>query len=299
MEALKEGFGDAFVTLPLLIIGFTFFLGMLTSNVGLLYLFLGHLLVVPALSFLGNEPGIPWKDFKSGQTDITKGIKYIVSVIVFFTIHGVSLQTESGSGLSWLIWLAALIPLIGQVSNPEKKISFLDVYNPGWLAFEPLSPSSSANCNMLPHSSSDDIMYNNPSNWVNHISFFFGFIMSNAIAIYNQPTPTAKGSDPSSIAISNDKIAKRVTNRKWIAASVTIISFIIFLILLAFRYNKTECEQRFWIALIPLIIAVLTGSAWFKLVYSKCGVRPADVLGIVQGMIAPELIDNPIVCVGS
>ena len=297
---LREAFGDAFVTLPLLIIGFVFFLGLLTSNIGLLYLFIGHLIVVPAVSFLGNEPGIPWKDFTSGKLDITKAIKFVISIVIFFTIHGVSLQTETGSSLSWLLWLAVLIPPIIQNFTPEKEISFLDVYNPGWLMFEPSSSASRSapNCNMLPNSSSDDKMYNNPSNWVNHIAFFFGFIISNSVAIYNEPTPKAKGQDESTMAASNEKIAKRVANRKWISACITTISIVVFLILLAFRYNKTECEQRFWIALIPLLIAVFTGVAWFKLVYTKCGVRATDVLGIVQGMIAPELIDNPIICVG-
>jgi hypothetical protein len=291
---LKEGFGDAFVTLPLLIIGFTFFLGTLTSNIGLLYLFLGHLIVVPALAFLGNEAGHPWKDIVTGQVDVTKAIKYVFSVIIFFTIHGLSLETETGSSLSWLVWLAALIPSIAQISSTQSKSAFLDFYNPGWLAVTPLRPANAASCNMLPHSSADEVMYNNPSNWVNHISFFFGFILSNAIAIYNEPAPAPR-SDPNT----NAKIEKRVSNRKWLAASVTAVSMLIFLILLAFRYNKTECEQKFWIALIPLLLALLTGSAWFKIVYNKCGVRPTDVLGIVQGMIAPELVDNPIVCVGA
>jgi hypothetical protein len=72
----------------------------------------------------------------------------------------------------------------------------------------------------------------------------------------------------------------------------------VFAILVFFRYVRTPCESGLLYSLIPLIIIGLTGASWFKYVAS-CGVRPADVLGIVQGMISPDLIDNPIVCLGS
>jgi hypothetical protein len=52
-------------------------------------------------------------------------------------------------------------------------------------------------------------------------------------------------------------------------------------------------------SLVPLIVIGLTGASWFTVVHTKCGVRPADVLGLVQGMISPDLIDNPVVCMGS
>ena len=83
MEALQSSFGDAFVSLPILIIGLIFFLGMLTSNVGLLYLFLGHLAVVPSLSFLSNEKGIPWAD-EDGTRNPVKAIQWILSLIILF-----------------------------------------------------------------------------------------------------------------------------------------------------------------------------------------------------------------------
>jgi hypothetical protein len=70
---------DAFLTLPLLLIGFTFFFGTLTSNIGMLYLFLGHILIVPCISYLENEEGRPWME--NGQVNIVKIIKYLVSLI--------------------------------------------------------------------------------------------------------------------------------------------------------------------------------------------------------------------------
>jgi hypothetical protein len=156
----------------------------------------------------------------------------------------------------------------------------------------------SATCEMFP-TGSEDAIYNTPSNWVNHISFFFGFVIANAVGIYNEPTPKASGATQEAVKASAANIERRVTNRKWLAGTITALSIFVFLVILMFRYNKTECEQSFLISLIPILIATLTGVSWFKVIHTKCGVRPADVLGIVQGMIPSELIDNPIVCVGS
>lgn len=298
IQSLKQSFSDAFITLPLITIGLVFFLGMLTSNIGLIYLFFGHLLVVPSLAFFGNEKGLK----ENGEWSLAKGIKYIISLIILFTVYGVSLQGETESSLSFLIYLAVLIPLIGQAIQlnlpQDQQKSFFFFYNPFEWFMQKSDSSPTAACEMFPTDSEDKI-YNTPSNWVNHLSFFFGFIIANAVAIYNEPTPKPSGATEAAVKTSKANIERRVTNRKWLAGTITALSIAVFLIILAFRYNKTECEQSFWISLIPILITTLTGVSWFKLVQTKCGVRPADVLGIVQGMIPSQLIDNPIVCVGS
>jgi hypothetical protein len=295
---LRQSFSDAFITLPLITIGLVFFLGMLTSNIGLIYLFFGHLLVVPSLAFFGNEKGLK----ENGEWSLAKGIKYFISLLILFTVYGVSLQGQTESNLSFLIYLVILIPLIGQTIQlnlpQEQQKSFFYFYNPFEWFMEKGDKSPSASCEMFP-TGSEDTIYNTPSNWVNHISFFFGFIIANALAIYNEPTPKATGNSEEAIKASAANIGSRVTNRKWLAGTITALSIFVFLVILMFRYNKTECEQSFWISFIPILITTFTGVSWFKLVQTKCGVRPADVLGIVQGMIPSQLIDNPIVCVGS
>ena len=52
--SLRNSLGDAFITLPLLLLGFIFLFGTLTSNTGLLLLFIGQAVLVPILGFLGN-----------------------------------------------------------------------------------------------------------------------------------------------------------------------------------------------------------------------------------------------------
>jgi hypothetical protein len=90
-----------------------------------------------------------------------------------------------------------------------------------------------------------------------------------------------------------------VANRKRLTGWIGFVAALVFVMLLVFRFRKTECEESLIITALPLILALITGNAWFNLVYKNCGVRPADVLGIVNGMISTDLIDNPIVCVTS
>jgi hypothetical protein len=300
MEALQSTFGDAFTTLPLLIMGFIFFLGALTSNIGLLYLFLGHLIIVPALSYLGNQAGHPF--YEGDNFSATGFVKWLFSLAVFFGINTGSLQVSTNS-ISSLGLFAGLIPAILQVVFKE---SFFHFYNPfdwkgtdgvrlsGIEAFNTASPA----CNVVP--TDDGQIYNSPSHWVNHIVFFFGFILSNTIAVYNEPTPPRVSTgDAAADEKRNANVDQRVGNRKSLALSIAFVSTIVFLVLLFFRYKKTGCEGNFWLALVPILISYGTGYGFFNLLYKACGVRPADVLGIVQGMISSDLIDNPIVCVGT
>ena len=284
--------------------GFIFFLGALTSNIGLLYLFIGHLIIVPALSYLGNQAGHPFYEGANGdQFSVTGLLKWLFSLAVFFGINTGSLQASTNS-ISGFGLLFGLIPAVLQVLFKEP---FFHFYNPPdwkWVVGGPRisgieqSNKASPACNIVP--TDDGEIYNSPSHWVNHVVFFFGFILSNTVAVYNEPTPPrVSTADAAADEKRNAQIDQRVGNRKSLALSIAFVSTIVFLVLLFFRYKKSGCEGNFWLALVPVAIAYFTGYGFFNLLYKSCGVRPADVLGIVQGMISSDLIDNPIVCVGT
>jgi len=303
MEALQSTFGDAFTTLPLLIMGFIFFLGALTSNIGLLYLFLGHLIIVPALSYLGNEKISLFDEML--KFNVTGILKYLFSLAIFFGANAGSIFVSTDSTLYLMILSVIIVPCFLQLGLKETLFHF---YNPlDWKyamdspRFSGIESSNTASpaCNIVP-TGSDDQIYNSPSHWVNHIVFFFGFIMSNTITVYSQPNPPKVSTgDSATDAKRNAEADQRVTNRKSLAVSIACVSTLVFLVLLFFRYKKTGCEGNFWLALVPIGISYGTGYGFFNLLYKACGVRPADVLGIVQGMISSDLIDNPIVCVGT
>ena len=71
------------------------------------------------------------------------------------------------------------------------------------------------------------------------------------------------------------------------------------LICLLYLRLQTPCEDSIGNVAVPILITFFLGYGWFYIIYKECGVRPTDVLGIVQGFVSPDMIDNPIVCVGS
>jgi hypothetical protein len=297
LDAIRSSVGDAFLTLPLLIMGFAFFMGTLTSNIGLLYLFLGHILLVPALSFLSNEPGPAW--FEGKSISVTKGLKWLFSMLLFLNIHGSAL----GGGAAYSMNTLLLLPLIGQFITHSlgKDVPVFWFVNPvAWFTTPTQTDNAAGTCSIVPGADPKEGIYSAPSSWLAHVTFFFGFLFNNALAVYNQPTPKLSGAvDEATRQDRENRLSLRVRNRKWLAASIMAAILFVFTILVFFRYARTPCEAGFLYSLIPLVITGLTGASWFQSVYQNCGVRPADVLGIVQGMISPDLIDNPIVCVGS
>ena len=297
IEDIRSLAADAFFTLPLLIIGFIFFLGTLTSNVGLLLLFVGHLFIAPALSFLANETGLPWMDNDGKISIIKKAIPWLFSAILVLGIQGKSLEQYPYGPTALLVYIIPFFGmLIHYVFNEDKEnkksfFSFLNIVEYIW-GSPKHKENAASTCGMIPGSKDQ---YFSPSDWSTHLTFFIGFVIANAITIFQQPAPIIKPSDPER----QQSLDDRVNNRKFLSAFIIAVSIITFIILILFRFNKTPCESTIAYSATPLILIGLTGAAWFQVIYTSCGINPTDVLGIVQGMISPAMADNPIVCVGS
>jgi hypothetical protein len=139
-----------------------------------------------------------------------------------------------------------------------------------------------------------------PSGWLIHILFFVGFVMANAYSIYALPVPSINPSGDTKIDAQNKaSLDKRVTNRKYITGSILVINVVLLVALLFFRFYMSPCESTFAESLVPMIYCALVGVAWFHLIAGWCGIPASDILGLVQGLISPAAIDNPIVCVGT
>jgi len=295
IQAIRVSIGDAFTVLPILIIGFIFFLGTLTSNTGLLYLFAGHILLVPALSFLSNAKGRAWFD-DNDKFDLFKGIRWAISMTLFLSIN---LSSNSASGYFGFL---ALVPLIGQfIANAYgNKVTPFYFANPiAWFTRHEPSIEGQAVCSMVPGIEPKDV-YTMPSDWLTHITFFCTFVFTNAYVLFNQPVPQISSNTPSeSISTAKATLNQRVTNRKWVSAAIMAMTVLVYLILLAFRLNKTGCEASIIYTLVPLLLTGLTATSFFYFITNSCGILPTDILGVAQGMIPSNLINNPIVCVGS
>lgn len=295
VQGIRSTVGDIFLTLPLLLIAFLLFMGTVTSNVGMLYLFLGHIFFAPALGFLANEKGTAW--FENDTFKISKVCKWVFSVMLTLGLMGRSL----GGGSNYAIYILALIPFLGQgiAYNYKSEKSVLWFFNPiGWFVPEgDVSASRGGACDLIPHDE-DTASWTTPSAWVTHMSFFFGFLFANANAILKEPTPKLNDSSEEAAA-RQAKLDQRVANRKTLISVVISVAVLCAILLLVFRYNKTPCEASFWHSLIPITIIGLAGASWFQIIYKDCGVRPADILGMMSSMVSPNKADNPIVCVGT
>ena len=303
IEAIRSTVSDAFLTLPLLIVGFVFFLGALTSNSGLLLLSFGQLILVPALSFLANEPGPA--AFANGKFSIMKLIKWLFSILLVLGVQAKAL----GNSYGYLLFAAILIPFCGQYYFHQQEIDppvffFFNIpavikslFN--WSIDIPKNDEkAAATCAMIPNVDEKTSMYKSPSNWLSQLTFFAGFIMANAIAIYNQPVPVISDPDYKQQIKRQEESDTRVANRKLMVTGILTSVIVSFIVLLMFRYARTPCEAGIFYNLFPLLIIGLTGAAWFQFTYKTCGIRPTDILGIIQGMVNSNMIDNPIVCVG-
>lgn len=143
------------------------------------------------------------------------------------------------------------------------------------------SVASSAHCNLVPSAplaESLGMIGVAPSYWSAQITFFFIFLMTNAMVLYNKP-PT-EGADPAKVA-----------NRKAQTLTAFLISFALFVALIVLRYTTTGCETIVGTALGILIVAPIA-NGWYHLA-ALCGARDADVFGILQKILPQNMKDEP------
>ena len=143
------------------------------------------------------------------------------------------------------------------------------------------SVASSAHCNLVPSAplaESLGMVGVAPSYWSAQITFFFVFLMTNAMVLYNKP-PT-EGADPAKVA-----------NRKAQTLTAFLISFALFVALIFLRYTTTGCETIVGTALGILIVAPIA-NGWYHLA-ALCGARDADVFGILQKSLPQNMKDEP------
>lgn len=131
------------------------------------------------------------------------------------------------------------------------------------------------------------------SSWIAMITFFIGYIFTNALQLYNREEPdttitvnTTSGSD----------ISSKVITRKS-QAVMAMISVIVFgLIVLGFRYY-TGCESMLGMALTTFLFVFL-GHGWYKALSGVGQDRLSDLFGIANRLLPPTAISNgPIACV--
>jgi hypothetical protein len=315
IESIRSVVTDTFLVLPFLIAAFTFVFGIFTCNIGILLLGVGHMVLVPMFAFHANETSPIWDG--SRKDVVFHFLVWILCAVGAFGVpyYGATHVFESFDLKGWFgeppyrsvyfsLIAASLIQFLAKWYG--KPLSILSILNPiwwlkvfNWFNLDRIAVEPTSSCSIVARNGSVEDTYANPSTWICHIAFFFGFFFSNAYAIHNEPSPTLKNfsKDPAVNKRRQESLKDRVENRKWITATLGGVGLVIFLLLLFFRFQKTPCEYPFYLILFPIFYAMILGSCFFFLVFKVCGARPADILGIVQGMVPSDLIDTPVVCV--
>lgn len=125
------------------------------------------------------------------------------------------------------------------------------------------------------------------------VSFFSGYIFTNALELYNRETPDITMTIQSSSA---SDISSKVTARKS-QAIIAMAAIILFTIIVILVRAYTGCES-----VLGMILTVVgfgfAGNGWYKALSSVGQDRLSDLFGIANRLLPPEAITNgPIACV--
>lgn len=320
--AVRSFLGDSYWALPVILIGFAFLYGSITSNIGLLLLALGQVFLGNAANVLSNNgflaktDGGAWQD---KETFLKNGALYALSIIPFlgFTSYMFSKGSMKPSEedptkkvanphVYWWTGIVAAITLFAPYIPSASKCSSFDLLGIWTWFMGPRPLQGSRGCTLFPDtpslSESPIATSTRPTSWTSHIVFLYGFLMANALALFNVEKPILQNESELEKDTRNArkaKIEERYANRRSKTAIIIALLTVVFGLLLLFRYWKTGCEDSILKATPALIFTGLFGASWYTFITGECGVLPTDVLGFAAGMKSPDLAENPIVCVGS
>ena len=272
-EAIRQMSATSFMALPLMLICYTFFMGFGLGNVGLILLLIGQITVVPLVTFASEQ-----------LFSMNKIIGIVVAVAASALMIGLEASqmknaapappkpstssttislTPEDKAAGWAfagIFLAIPILMVGSlfyymVAGFQTTVPNYDV------------------CNLVPSAYNKGAPLNIvPSYWMAQLLFFVGYLLQNAMALYNQPA--APGS-----------VQSKVDNRKEQAITAISVTIIVSLVLVLLRL-RTGCENPLGI-FVAIILMIPLGVGWYYL-SSLNAFGTADVFGIASQILSPD-----------
>lgn len=131
---------------------------------------------------------------------------------------------------------------------------------------------------LVPNAPKDGVLTNvAPSWWMQHVLFFLGYLLANAVSIYRQPPE--KG-------VSELQLENRLAKAKTLIVTTVVMAFALTFL----RWNLTGAETPRGIA-ISVFTGGLLGYGWYQFA-ALCGARGADVFGVVAQMVPATAKDE-------
>lgn len=135
-----------------------------------------------------------------------------------------------------------------------------------------------------------------PSYWMAHMSFFFGYILSNAVSMYTKKPDLSViqgASSEKAKAILNAKIESRI--QKALVLIISTISIYVFITVL--RYAATGAETAYGL-IMGSCVFFGAGYGWYALAEYTSSATNSDIFGIAMQMMSPESAENkPMACI--
>lgn len=130
------------------------------------------------------------------------------------------------------------------------------------------------------------------SEWMAMMAFFIGYILCNALELYNNNEISSASLNVPDAPDTQMKINKRKSQAMFAIVSIAIFAVIIF----AFR-GITGCET-FTSVLITIPLFGVIGYYWYQLLSEVGQGRLSDIFGIANRLLVPSALKNsPIACV--
>lgn len=157
--------------------------------------------------------------------------------------------------------------------------------------------SSSDLCDLIPpfpipHRASSQISLSFGSYWLAMMSFFFGYVISNAVALLRKETQDPVNADD----VTKNMVASGVMNRKTQAITAIIATVIFALIVIIMRIVNTSCEPYILSPIMCVIFASL-GSSIYAFLALRGEDRLSDIFGIANRLLSPDAMNStPYAC---
>jgi hypothetical protein len=130
------------------------------------------------------------------------------------------------------------------------------------------------------------------SEWMAMVSFFIGYVVCNALQLYNNDVTGSAALNVQNTPDTQVKVNKRKSQAMFALVSISIFA----LVVLVFRWS-TGCEKMISVLITGPLFGIL-GYYWYQLLSEVGQGRLSDIFGIANRLLVPSAIKNgPIACV--